>query len=244
MFSFFSRKKKSDAKPGELLKTDMHGHFVPGVDDGAPDLDTALEMVAGMHALGYERLIVTPHVYRELYDNAPETLQPAFDELKAAVQRENIPVQLRLAAEYMMDDSFSEKIEKKEKLLTISNNLVLVELPFSSLPFGWKEQLFALQINGYKPVMAHPERYNFAYGNRKYYQEFIDAGCLLQMNLLSVAGYYGPDAQAAARYLLKNKMISLVGSDAHHHRHIKSLSDPSIAAAIEEYGQLMNQSLN
>lgn len=244
MFSFFSRKKKSGAKPGDLLKVDMHGHFVPGVDDGAPDVETALEMVAEMHSLGYEKLIVTPHIYKELYDNSLETLQPAFDELKAAVQRENIPIQLHLAAEYMMDESFSEKLEKKEKLLTVSQNLVLVELPFTSPPFGWKEQLFALQINGYQPILAHPERYNFAYGNKKYYQEFIDAGCLLQLNLLSIAGYYGPDALASARYLLKNRMISLMGTDTHHHRHLKSLSDGAIAEAIESYGQVLNHSLN
>lgn len=243
MFSFFSKKSRPE-KIGMLLQTDMHAHLIPGVDDGAPDLEAALVLVRGMEELGYKKLIATPHIYWDLYKNNKATLQPGFEALREAIKKEGIAIELGLAAEYMMDEYFEELVAKKEQLLTIHENKVLIEFPFVSAPIGWKEKLFDLQINGYQPVMAHPERYAYAHKDKSFYASLIDAGCLLQLNLLSVSGYYGPGEQAAARYLLKNNMISFAGTDCHHERHLSRLFDPAISTVIQGYGTLMNESLS
>lgn len=242
MFSLF--KKKTQVEPvGTLLQTDMHAHLVPGVDDGAPDLEAAVELVKGLYQLGYRNLIATPHIYWDLYKNTPETLTPACAALNTALETELPGMKVKLAAEYMMDDHFEKLMANKTPLLTLNDNRVLVEFPFASLSMGWKEMLFSLQLAGYQPVIAHPERYNYAHRDKKLYHELKDAGCELQVNLLSLSGYYGPDVQQAAKYLLKNEMVSFAGTDCHHQRHLAGLQDSSIAREVALYGRFLNHSL-
>ncbi len=90
------------------LKWDVHSHVVPGVDDGAPDMEAALEMVRGMHDLGYSGMVVTPHIMSDLYPNRRKTLEPSFEALQLAVKAEGIEMQLRLAAEYLLDQELME----------------------------------------------------------------------------------------------------------------------------------------
>lgn len=244
MFSFFTKKNKvAGSYPGDRFRVDMHAHLVPGVDDGATDLEHAMKLVRGLVELGYTKLIATPHIYRDLYPNTLETLQPAAERLQEEMAKTLSGVEFHLAAEYMMDEYFASLLASKTPLLTIRENLVLVELPFMSLPMGWKEILFDLQIAGYKPVLAHPERYQYAQAQPQLFQEWIEAGCLLQMNVLSLGGYYGPAVQKAAKYLIKNKLVRLAGTDCHHERHLAAYRDPAVIQGLIDYEGWENQTL-
>ncbi len=119
----------------------------------------------------------------------------------------------------MMDESFYHLFEK-ETLLVLKDNYVLVEMSYLYPPLNIFDIIFNLQVAGYIPVLAHPERYNFYHSNVNEYKKLKKVGCYFQMNLLSSTGYYGPEVAKAADYLLQNNMIDFVGSDVHHEKHL------------------------
>lgn len=242
MFNLF-KKKKPGQLIGELLEVDMHAHMAPGIDDGAADLEAAFNIVKGLTDLGYKKLIATPHVYWDLYKNTRQTIEPAVTALNKHLETVLPGVEVAFGAEYMMDEHFTEMVKQKEPLLTVKDQMVLVELPFTFLPKGWRECLFDLQMNGYQPIMAHPERYGFAQENPELMHEMKDAGCLLQMNLISLTGYNGPAAKKAAHYLVKNELIAFGGSDAHHGKHLNAMADPVIVHQLAQYKGFLNSSL-
>lgn len=248
MFSFFKRKKDEALFTGSfgILKTDMHSHLLPGIDDGAPDVETSIQLIRGLMELGYEKFITTPHIYPDLYPNNRETIFNALELLKQKLQEENMVVDITPAAEYFIDDLFAELVESKEPLLTITKNWVLVEISFIAPPPDLNKTLFNLITNGYQPILAHPERYSYYHNKREIYHRFKDQGCLLQINLLSLTGYYGKSVQDAARYLVKEQLVDLVGTDLHHERHLQAMHNNSLIQevhAIIEKGQLLNSSL-
>jgi tyrosine-protein phosphatase YwqE len=234
VFSRFFR--KSPPPSAFPLRTDMHSHILPGIDDGAPDLETALRLIRGLHAIGYTRLIATPHIYQELYPNTPETIQNALQMTRAALAAEQIPVAIEAAAEYMMDDTFGERIER-EKLLTFGQDEVLVEMMALAPPPTLDEYLFRLQTKAYTPVIAHPERYLFWKDRKNKFHELHERGCILQINLLSLTGYYGPSVRQTALYLLKHHLVGYIGTDLHHDKHLallqKAAADPDIREKVQ-----------
>lgn len=219
MFSIF--KKKYPAIPVDLsfLKTDMHSHLLPGIDDGATDMANSIELKKGLEDLGYRQFITTPHIMWDMYKNTPEIIGSTLEQLQQQPGQQNI----KAAAEYFMDEHLDELLETGQPLLTLSGKKVLVEFSFVSAPINLKEKLFNLQIKGYKPVLAHPERYAFYAGNKAVYDDLKNLGCLFQVNLLSLAGYYGKLSQDLAHYLVSRKYIDFLGSDLHHTRHLESL---------------------
>lgn len=248
MFSFFKR-NKAEIQPADFsgIATDMHSHLLPNIDDGSPDVVTSISLVKGMMALGYKKFITTPHIMQDLYKNTPATINAALSELKDALQYENMQVDIHAAAEYLMDDGFDQLLEKGEPLLTLKDNLVLVEFSFVSAPINVQEKLFQMQIKGYRPVLAHPERYNYLAKNREFFETLKNAGCLFQLNLLSLSGYYGKPTADLAGYLLNKDYIDLVGTDLHHDRHLGGLQHygPAYAAIqrLLDSGRLLNSQL-
>ena len=220
----------------------MHSHLVPGVDDGSPDTDTSIRLIRGMMDLGYTKIITTPHVMEDLYRNTPETIYTGFRLLEKEMEREKLNVFIKPAAEYLLDGNVEDLLENKRLLLTLSDNFVLVETSFISPPFNLKDVIFEIQVNGYQPVMAHPERYSFWHHQPRQYEELKAMGCLLQCNLLSFAGYYGSDVRHAAELLSKRGLIDLLGTDLHHERHLTHLRSleysAALARAVEEKGVL------
>lgn len=205
------------------IGVDMHSHLIPGIDDGAKTLEDSVELIRFMHQLGYSKLITTPHIMSDYFRNTPEIILEGLDSVRAALKENNIPVEIEAAAEYYIDDGFVQKLEE-EKLLTIGkNNYLLVEVSYINPPDNVKDVMFRAQMLGYKPILAHPERYPFWYRTFEEYQSFRDMGVLLQINLNSVSGYYGPDAKRIAEKLIDNNMVDLVGSDLHHMKHAASL---------------------
>jgi tyrosine-protein phosphatase YwqE len=159
----------------------------------------------------------------DIYQNTHEIIKNAHSVLKEALKAQKIKVQVHAAAEYFLDDYFDQLLEERTPLLTIHKNFVLVEFSFVNAPYDLKEKLFKLQLNGYQPVLAHPERYLYFKENKEYFDLLRDAGCLFQLNLLSLTSYYGKASTDLAHYLIKKNYIDFLGTDLHHTRHLEAL---------------------
>lgn len=225
MFSLFSRKKQSADSSYFPIKTDMHSHILPGIDDGSPDLKSSVSLVQGLISLGVTRSIATPHIIGDMYRNNPETINKALKSLKDELARQKITFQLSAAAEYMLDSYFFELLDSGQKLLTIKDNIILTEFSYASMPDDPGKLSFAIIMAGYTPILAHPERYPYYYNNYKMFHHLADLGFQLQVNLLSLTGYYGKEAAKVAQYIVKNDLAAYAGTDMHHERHLQALSD-------------------
>lgn len=232
MFGLF-KKNTSTLPIGEYLKTDMHSHLIPGIDDGAPDLQTSVALIRGLTALGYQRLITTPHIMNDMYPNKPADIAERLEEVRHALMKENIPVEIHAAAEYYVDEFFEELLQS-EQLSCIRDNKVLIEQSMLQEYPRFKEVVYELRMKGYTPVIAHPERYVYMADRKHDYQWLKDSGCLLQVNLLSLQGYYGKSERKLAEYLYKEGMIDLYGTDCHHDRHLDRLAKFSSEAIVRQ----------
>ncbi|MGC4035922.1 MAG: histidinol phosphatase [Chitinophagaceae bacterium] len=245
MFKLFS-KSKHDKQPFTAVKTDMHSHVLPGIDDGAQDLTMSLELIRGMKELGYTKLIATPHVLWEMYPNTRDGILEVLDEMRDVLKEQEIDIELEAAAEYYLDDHVAGLLKRKEPLLTFGENYVLSEFSMASPPVNVKEILFEMRMQDYQPIIAHPERYTYLDQNKEFYDELKDAGYLFQVNIMSFAGVYGRTVQQLANYLLEKGYYDLVGTDLHHQKHLKALHDSSITSPLNkllESGKIRNTTL-
>jgi len=246
MFSIF-KKRRSGGVDLSMLATDMHSHLLPGIDDGSPDNDTSLELIRGLQQLGYRQFITTPHIMGDVHRNNAATIGAAQQQLGQALQQAQIDVPLRAAAEYYLDDHFDQLLQKDIPLLTVKDDMVLVEFSFVTMPINAKEKLFELQIKGYKPILAHPERYTYLLSQKQVFDELKQAGCYFQLNLLSLTGYYGKAALDLALYLTKKRYIDFLGTDLHHTRHLDALQSSSSlmdhVKLVLDSGKILNDTL-
>lgn len=231
MFSklFGSRKKESahaSSVPAgsnwSFLKTDMHSHLIPGIDDGAPTAEDSIGMIRQLMEMGYTQIITTPHIKSDIYPNDPYIIGNGLGELKQALKAAGINIPIHAAAEYYLDERFMEMLEDGS-LLTLHEQEVLIEFSFAYEPMKLHETLFRVQTKGYRPVIAHPERYGYLHNKPQAYRDMKDRGCLLQLNVLSVTGYYGKPVKDTADFLLKEGLYDYCGSDMHHPRHAESM---------------------
>lgn len=229
MFGFKKEEKKrsgshgNDSTPGNFsfLGTDMHCHLIPGIDDGPRTVEDSISLIEQLTRMGYERFITTPHIKSDHYPNNKQTIQAGFEILKKAMLEKGLDVPVRYAAEYYVDDHFLELLEKKE-LLTITENQVLIELSFLFEPLRFNDILFKIQTSGYSPILAHPERYAYYHSKYDMYKELKNRGCLLQLNTISLTGYYTQKVKEIAEMLLDDGLIDYCGSDTHHQKHIET----------------------
>jgi tyrosine-protein phosphatase YwqE len=237
MLSFFRKKPASSSDLG-ILRCDMHSHLITGIDDGSPDMETSVRMIRGLIGLGYKKIITTPHINLDIFPNTPAIIRSGQSVVTEELQRLGIDVDFHAAAEYLMDERFSGLLAAGEPLLTLKDNLVLVELSFVVPAINLREILFDMQLKGYQPILAHPERYLYFGANRKWYDQLRDAGCLFQLNLLSFAGHYGPESHQLAEYLIKKQYVDFLGTDMHHENHLELLkSSLKIHKTVEDLMQ-------
>lgn len=220
MFSFFSRKPVT--KTLEWMGVDIHSHLVPGIDDGSPDAASSVAFIKVLRDLGLEKFICTPHIFMEVYPNSRETIEPALARLKTSLREQQVGVAVSAAAEYMMDPDFAQLV-KNTDLLCLKDKYVLVEMSYQVETRNVEQYIFDLSIKGYLPVLAHPERYIYYHNNYQQYRKFKERGCMLQLNLLSLSGYYGKKVRQVALSLLKDKLFDLAGTDLHSQRHADAL---------------------
>ena len=247
MFTLFSKSKPASGKVDlSGLKVDMHSHLLPGIDDGSPDMETSLSLIKGMMELGYSKLITTPHILWDMYKNTSEIILQKLELVREAVKKEGLNVEINAAAEYFLDDHVGEMVKNKIPLLTVNGNMVLVEFSMAYPSHGLKDILFDMQMQNYQPVIAHPERYIYLDQNKEFYEELKDIGCLFQLNLLSLGGYYGKSSQELALYLMRKGHYNLIGTDLHGFRHLEALQNPALITPLLkllESGKIMNSTL-
>jgi len=240
-----SNKKSAIAADLSALGVDMHSHFIPGIDDGAQTMEDSLELIRFFYEKGYKKVITTPHIMGDAYRNTPEIILGGLEKVRAALKENNIPIQMEAAAEYYIDYDFESKIEEG-KLLTFGKNYVLVEVSFVNPPDNLYHTFFKLQTAGYKPVLAHPERYNFWHRSFEKYEEIRDKGVLLQLNLNSLTGHYSMDTKRVAEQLIQKGMISFLGSDCHHTGHTELINKVVFEKPLQtllDSGNLLNSTL-
>lgn len=192
---------------------------MPGIDDGAHTFEQTLELVQALKGFGVSEFVTTPHIMYQVWENTKESILSLKDQTILELGKKGISVPFRAASEYLMDEQFVKLFQKGE-LLTLKDNYVLVEMSYLNAPMQLYNILFDLQVAGYIPVLAHPERYTFYHNNFDEYLKLKRVGCLFQLNLLSVVGYYGESITKKAEELLQKGMYDFVGSDVHHSKHI------------------------
>lgn len=202
---------------------DIHSHLLPGIDDGAKDINNSLELIEIMNSYGIKNFITTPHVLGDVYPNSSELiLNKANDVRRELKEKGKESIGFRAAAEYMMDEKFVERL-KNNDILTLKDTYVLVEMSYFNAPFNLFDILFEIQLKGFKPILAHPERYNFYHNDFQMFYKLKKAGCLFQLNLLSLTEQYGKGVQKITQKLLAENLYDFVGTDTHHANHLRLL---------------------
>lgn len=218
----FLKKSKEDV---DLPKVDMHSHLLPGIDDGVETLEQSIDLIRGFSKLGYQKLITTPHIMSDFYPNTPETIGERLKEVKQAVLDDGLAIQIEAAAEYYFDEHLIDLVETKSELLTFGDKYVLFEIGFMNEPLKLQTIIFDLLTLGYKPVLAHPERYFYYHKELGKLQDLIDRGVLLQLNVNSITGYYSKEVKKMAERLIDNQMVHFIGSDCHNERHFNVMKE-------------------
>lgn len=247
IFSSIFGKKEPELGPADLsvLGCDVHSHFIPGIDDGAQTLEQSIELIGSMAELGYRKVITTPHSMADGYKNSPEIILGGLEKLRASVRTAGIDIEVDAAAEYYLDHALEEQVNAGT-VLTFGNKLLLFELPFIGEPAMLRQVVFQMQTQGYRPVLAHPERYSFWYNDFNKFVELKERGVLFQLNLVALSGAYGPQAKQLAERMIDAGYYELLGSDCHNMNHVQAIHNTLTRPYLHKLigsGKLLNASL-
>jgi len=219
-----SKKRLSHALDLGVLKVDMHSHLIPGIDDGAKTMEDSIALIKAMKELGYQKLITTPHIMTDFYPNTSEIILKGLKNVKAALKKAEVDIEIEAAAEYLVDENFT-KLVKKDDLLSFGDKYILIELSFFQAPLNLDEIIFELQIKGYKIILAHPERYTYWHNNWEEYKKLKNKEVFLQINMSSLSDYYGFPCRKIAERMLKENMVEFLGSDVHNFIYLQDIMD-------------------
>ncbi len=223
MFGLFKKKEKKPITFNyESILVDMHSHVLPGIDDGAQTVQDSVVLVKKLIDLGIKKIIATPHIMIDFYRNTPETIGSALEVLKAELKRQNINIPIEAAAEHYFDETFEARV-RDGKLMTMGDNYVLFEFSFINQPPNVVHVIQKMNDMGYKPILAHPERYPFM--DLEQYRHIRGWGCSLQLNTISLTGYYGKEVKRQAEILVDNELVDFISSDMHHEKHAFALQE-------------------
>lgn len=236
MLDFF--KKKINAQTSKLCyETDLHSHILPGIDDGSPDIESSVHLIQAMQEWGIRKIIATPHIAEETFENTPETIKRSWNSLKDALTAKGIDQEIQYSAEYRIDDHFMHIFESGQ-LIPLPDNYLLVENSFIQAFWNLDELLFQLQLKGFKPILAHPERYAYYHRQKNIYTTLHNNSCEFQVNLLSFSGYYGKEVKEVAYWLAEQGYVDFLGTDLHHMNHVQAISK---FLTTKEYVKLANR---
>ena len=248
---FFNRifsKKEEIIDPIDIsfLKNDIHSHLIPGIDDGSPDMETTILLLKKFIDLGYKKVITTPHVMSDYYKNNPEIILSGLNNVRKEIKKQNLNIEIEAAAEYNLEPEF-EKLLDDGKLLSFgAEKYLLFELSFFDEPLRLNETIWKMIEKGFRPVLAHVERYGYWHNNYDKIEEMINRGVKLQLNIGSVTGAYGPEVKKFAERLIKDEIIDFVGSDCHHLHHLEMINHAirlPIFHSLVKQSQILNKSL-
>lgn len=213
MFRLFSKSLTSQKLP---FLVDIHSHLLPGLDDGVKSIEETLYILKTLQGLGYRKVITTPHVMSDHYPNTAEEIIIKLAEVKKALEKSDLKIELEAAAEYYLDEHLIASLSDNKKLLTFHGNYLLFETSFLNKPAFLEEAVFNMNTSGYQPVLAHPERYVYLQSNKQLLQQLKNMNVLFQVNLLSLFGYYSTEIRKHAISLLKTGFVDFIGTDCHN----------------------------
>jgi len=241
MFGLFKKKEvKSEKREPSInfskIAVDMHSHVLPGIDDGAQNVEESVFLIGKMMEAGIKKVIATPHIMIDFYRNTPETINGALETLRAELKNRGIDIEVDAAAEHYFDETFAKRIEDK-KLMVMGDNYVLYEYPFISMPQNAFDVLQQLTKDGYKPILAHPERYN--YMSIEEMANLRSWGGNIQLNTISLTGYYGKSVKQKAEAMVDAEIVDFISSDMHHPKHAAAFQDalhfPHVQKLLTDY---------
>lgn len=245
MFGFLRRNKE----PRPIFKplgTDMHCHLVPRVDDGSKCMEESIECLNTLKAVGYDRVIITPHFQSPRFQNDEDDICRRYEELKRQAAEAGVEIELAgIGGEYRIDDGFQARLDNP-RFLQVAGKYVLVELSLHQQRMGCDEMIFDLQMKGYDIVLAHPERYPYLtlFGSRM--EQLRNQGVLFQVNVLSLGGFYGEEPQRRAYKLIEQGWVEFLGTDTHNTMYAQTLialtHDRKVEKVLEKY-TFMNNTL-
>jgi len=204
------------------VNIDIHSHLVPGIDDGSQSMDESIKLIKELKSLGYTKLITTPHIMGDYFKNDEYSIISGLKMLRQELSTQEISIEIDAASEYYIDDHFMKLIEKGE-ILSFGDKYVLVETNTINFNEFTRTAFFELGLAGYRPVLAHPERYTYMWNNFERYQEFKDIGILFQINLVSLSGFYSQKVKEITEKLIDENMVDFVGTDTHEMRYVDAL---------------------
>jgi len=216
----FSKKKVFDPLP--RVKTDIHSHLIPGIDDGSQSMRESLDILKKMSSLGYTKVITTPHVMADTYRNSSKTILDGLSALRRSIVDESIDIKIDAAAEYYFDEELVERLENDD-ILTIGDKYLLFETSYISKPINFDDVIFQISTKGYIPLLAHPERYRYITSPKKMFTHMKDIGIYFQLDINSLGGHYGKQAFELSKLLIEWGMVDFVGSDIHHKKQVEYL---------------------
>lgn len=236
IFDLF-KNKKVDLEPFDLsrFKVDIHSHLIPGIDDGSQTMDETIAMLAKFQSLGYKKVITTPHIMSDSFPNTSENILAGLEDVRAEVKKVGLTIEIEAAAEYYFDETFVAKIKDKD-LLTFGDNYVLLEFAFHSPPQYIDQMFFELQSRGYRPVVAHFERYMYYLGKIDRAVEWRQKGINIQININSLSGHYGQDIKKQAERIIDAGEFDFIGTDCHRIEHLLLLEDSLTSPYIHKIG--------
>jgi protein-tyrosine phosphatase len=216
-------KKRTETPAKNILLADIHSHLIPAIDDGSQSFEDSLALIKKFRDLGYTKLITTPHVMSDTYKNTSAGILDGLNRLNIYLKENDIDITVEAAAEYYLDESLMHMLNKNEPLLTFGKKYLLFETNFLSEPFNLKEFIFLASSAGYRPVLAHPERYMYLQSAMDKAEDLINRGVLFQINISSLTGYYSKVVQTAANKLIDKGWVHFLGSDCHHMKHLEQV---------------------
>lgn len=237
-------KKQEKLEPFDIgrLKVDIHSHLIPGIDDGAQDMDQAIAMLAKFERLGFKKVVTTPHVMTDSFPNTNKIILDGLEALRVEAKKSGLKIEIDAAAEYYFDETLMPKISNKE-LLTFGDNYVLVEFAFHSKPQFLEQLFFELKAKGYRPVVAHFERYMYYLGAIDKAEAWRKNGVNIQINLNSLSGQYGPEVKKQAERLIDAGAFDFVGTDCHRIEHLLLLEENLTNPYIHKIGNYLVKNL-
>ena len=220
MFSLF--RSKTTQQPSPLI-ADIHSHLLPGLDDGVDSFEESVSLIKEFIKLGYSKIITTPHVMSDYYRNEPSDIQNKLSQLKDYLSEQKISIDIEAAAEYYLDEELIKKLSQSQSMMTFGDRHLLFETNFLTEPLQLKEFIFTATTQGYRPVLAHPERYQYLIGNIEKVEDLKNRGVLLQVNIPSIIGVYSKPIQKFAIELIDKGWVDFLGSDCHNSIHMDFL---------------------
>ena len=243
MFHIFSKKKFLVDYLHNFV--DIHNHILPGIDDGAKNVQESIDLIHGFKELGITNLVTTPHIMSNLYPNTKETITASLDLLTNELLANDLKdISIEAAAEHMIDDSFKELLEQGE-VMSMRKQYLLVEMSYLQPSINFDDAIKSIMKKGFFPILAHPERYGYWHTNKANYSKYKKKGVQYQLNLLSLSDYYGPEVQRMALYLLDHGLIDYIATDIHRREQIEFLKEIKINVSVSEsIIPLINNTIN